>query len=436
MLQRAMLRLERTSTVRIGLVLLVVALVGGGALFQKQRITTELSRGDELRADFKRDYRLRANVTRVKIAGVPVGVVTGVEHDVDGAARVTMKLDKDHLSSLRTTPSAAIRPTTLLGGNYYVDLKPGGDPGEPEDVIPVERTTTPVELDHVLETLNPEARTSMQRTVRRLDGTLGKAGRRELKRLLVSAPDTLGPAAEVLSGLRGTRPGTDLAVVVRDLGTTARVLTAKRGELESVLAGLTSASAVLDRQRQPLATGIRILPGTLRTARTGLAALGGTLDTLEVTARAARPVADELDGLLTELEPALAAAQPVVRDLRPALRDLRPVVRQLVPTAPIATNVLQDLDGEPLKRLNGPITDTVLSPWKGTGEYAGGGGNSVPFYIELGNMIAGANNVGRMTDRNGSTIHFQPGFGIGSVSGTPINFERLVNRLVAPGGSR
>jgi phospholipid/cholesterol/gamma-HCH transport system substrate-binding protein len=371
----------------------------------------------------------------VKIAGVKVGVVTDVDHDVDGATRVTMKLDKGHLTSLRTAPSAAIRPTTLLGGNYYVELKPGGDPGEPGGVIPVARTTTPVELDHVLEVLNPEARTSMQRTIRRLDGALGNGGSRELDQLLAGAPDTLGPASEVLAGLRGTRPDTDLTTLVRDLGTTVRVLTHKRGELESVLRGLDSTSGVLERNRRPLAAAVRILPGTLKSARTGLVALGGTLDELEATAHEARPVASKLDGLLAELEPALVQAQPVVRDLRPTLRDLRPVMRRLVPTAFLGTRVLKDIDGAPLERLNGPIIDTVLSPWKGTGEYAGGG-NSTPFYIELANMIAGAVNVGRMTDPNGATIHFQPGFGIGSVSGTPMSFERLVNRLIAPGGSR
>jgi phospholipid/cholesterol/gamma-HCH transport system substrate-binding protein len=394
-----------------------------------------LSPGDQIQADFHRDYRLRPYVTKVKISGVKVGTVTDVDHDVDGATRVSMKLDHDHLSVLRSAPSAAIRPTTLLGGNYYVDLVPGGDPGQPDGVIPVDRTTTPVELDHVLEVLNPEARKSLQRTVRRLDGALGNGGSREVDHLLADAPDTLTPVSQVVSGLRGTRPDTDLTAVVQDLGNAARVLTENRGQLESVLAGLDSTSAVLDRHRLPLAAAVRVLPATLQTARTGLESLGGTLDQLEVTAGKARPVAAQLDDLLAELEPALAEAQPVVRDLRPTLRDLRPVVRQLVPTAATGTQVLHDVDGAPLERVNGPVMDAVLSPWKGTGEYAGGG-NSTPLYIELGNMLAGLNNVGRMTDRNGATINFQPGFGIGSVSGTPISFERLVNRLIAPGGER
>jgi phospholipid/cholesterol/gamma-HCH transport system substrate-binding protein len=40
-----------------------------------------------------------------------------------------------------------------------------------------------------------------------------------------------------------------------------------------------------------------------------------------------------------------------------------------------------------------------------------------------------------MTDRNGSTIHFQPGFGVGSLSGTPISFEQLLMQLAYPWGT-
>jgi phospholipid/cholesterol/gamma-HCH transport system substrate-binding protein len=434
MLKRAMLRLEGASTVRIGAVLVTLLVVVGLGLFQKNRISTVFSSGEKVQADFSRDYRLRAYVTKVKIAGVRVGVVTAVEHDVDGATRVTMKVDKGSSVKLRSTPSAAIRPTTLLGGNYYVDLKPGGDPKKFTGVIPATRSTTPVELDRVLEALKPSARESLQRTIPRLDTTLGKKGQREVQELLSSAPDTFKPATPVLQALRGNRPKTDLSVLVKDLGQAARGLTRSHGELEQAIEGLHSTAEVLDRNKRPLADAISSMPDTLRNARSGLKALSSTLDEVDATAEKARPVARELSGLLTRLEPALIAARPLVHDLRPALRDIRPVVSGLVPSAKLATGILDDVDGGTLERLNGPIMTTLRSPFTGTGVYAGGG-NSTPLYKELGNLIAGMNNAGRMTDKNGSTIHFQPGFGIGSVSGTPISFEQLIKALLYPGGS-
>jgi phospholipid/cholesterol/gamma-HCH transport system substrate-binding protein len=435
MLKRAMLRLEGASTARVGAVLLVMSVLIGFGLFQKSRIMTTLHSGDQVRADFSRDYRLRPYVTKVKIAGVRVGLVTGVKHDVDGVTHVTMKVDKGTPVKLRSTPSASVRPTTLLGGNYYVELKPGGDPATFSGVIPTSRTTTPVELDRVLEALQPTARDSLQRTIPRLGEALDANGRRQLKSLLAGAPDTFEPAASVLHGLRGTRPDQDLTTLVRDLSGGARAMTQDRGALEKAIEGLQSTSIVLDNQKRPLAQAIAVLPATLRNARGGLLALGTTLDELKSTSDDARPIARNLGGLFDKLEPALAAARPVVRDLRPTLADIRPVVLDLVPSADLANGVIADVNAGPLKRLNGPIMTTLSSPWSGTGEYAGGG-NSHPFYQELGNLIAGMNNASRMTDRNGSTIHFQPGFGLGAVSGLPISFEQLVKSLLYPGGSK
>jgi phospholipid/cholesterol/gamma-HCH transport system substrate-binding protein len=433
MVKRALLRLENVSTVRIGAVLLVVSLLLGFALFQKGRIFTTFRSGEKVQADFSRDYRVRPYVTKVKIAGVKVGVVTSVDHE-SGHTRITMKVDKGTTRILRAAPSAAIRPTTLLGGNYYVALQPGGDPASFAGVIPTSRTTTPVELDRVLETLQPAARTSLQRTIPELGSTLDARGQRQVKGLLADAPDALTPAGKVLSGLRGTNPD-DLTTIVEDLGATARAMTRNNGELQRSLTGLDSLSSVLDRESGPIARSIDLLPSSLQTARTGLDSLDSTLDQVKATAEDARPIARQLGPLMDRLGPALTAARPVVRDLRPTLGDIRPVVEQLVHSASLGTRVLSDVNGGPLSRLNGPIMKTFRSPWSGTGQYAGGG-NSTPFYQELANTIAGMDNASRMTDHNGSTIHFQPGFGLGSVSGLPISFEQLVKSLLYPGGVR
>jgi len=435
MVKRTLLRLERVSTIKVGTVLLVLAVVIGVGLFQKNRIMTTLHGGQQVRADFSRDYHLRPFVTKVKIAGVRVGVVTAVEHATDGTTHVTMKVDDGTLDKLRSTPSAAVRPSTLLGGNYYVDLRPGGDPASFAGVIPTSRTTTPVELDRVLEVLQPSARTSLCRTVARLDQTLGAEDRRELKALLASAPDSFREATPVLDAVRGTRPQQDLSTLTRDLGGAARAMTQDHGELERAISGLRVTSVVLDQNSGPLSQAISTLPGTLRTSRVGLRALGTSLDQLKATSNAARPTAASLDTLLGKLKPALAAARPVVRDLRPTLADIRPVVVDLVPSVGLANGVISDVDGDPLKRLNGPVMTALRSPWRGTGLYAGGG-NDHPMYIELANLIAGMDNAAKMTDRNGSTIHFQPGFGLGSVSGLPISLEQLTKSLLYPGGSR
>ncbi|TWH00870.1 phospholipid/cholesterol/gamma-HCH transport system substrate-binding protein [Nocardioides sp. J9] len=432
MLLKALHRFERFSAPRVGVVAITLLVLFGVTLFQKTQITTFLSPGDDMTVAFDRDYQLRSHVTKVKVAGVPVGIVTDVEHRKDGTAVATLHLEKGVKDKLRSDPGAVIRPTTLLGGNYYVELSPGGDPGE-VDAIGVDRTTTPVELDRVLEVLKPEARTSTQRTVRRLDALLDEPGRDAIHGLVDDAPATLRPLGTTLKALRGKSKG-DLRKLVSSLDDTARTLNDNRDSLDAALAGLSDVSSTLAASAPDVAAAVDDLPQTLRATRAGLGALDHSLGELRDVSDDAVPTAERLSTTLRALDPALRELRPVLRDLRPALADLRPVVDDLVPSAVDATRVLNDVDGPTLDRIKGPIVEKVNSDWHGTGEYAKGGNDTV-FYKELGDLIAGMNNAGRMTDRNGSTIHFQPGFGLGSVSNLPISLEQLMMQLAYPQGA-
>ncbi|WP_162261053.1 MULTISPECIES: MlaD family protein [unclassified Nocardioides] len=409
----------------------------GVSLFQKQKLSTYLTPGMEtVSAQFAGDYRLRPFVTKVKVSGIAVGVVTSVEPDGDGA-KVTMDLDSGTSAKLGASPSAAIRPSTLLGGNYYVELKPGGDPARFKGTIPLAQTSVPVELDRVLEALQPDVRTSMRGTIANSRQALDAPTRKEIKELLQHAPNSLDGADGVLRALRGERPEKDLGALVSGLEATARALTKNRGDLDKALAGLDGTADVIGRNGPALRDAVADLPDSLRTAREGLDALDGTLTSVREVSESARPTVRELDGALASLEPALRSARPLMNELVPTLNDLRPVVQDLLQTSVRATEVLGDLDGKPLERVTGPITDMVLSPWHGPeGSLYEGNGNDTPFYQELGYMAAGGSASGNMTDRNGPTLHFQPGAGPGTVTGLPISFEDLFRKLLRPDGSR
>lgn len=432
MLTKALHRFERFSAPRVGVVAITLLVLVGVTLFQKTQIMTFLSPGDEMKVAFARDYQLRSHVTRVKVAGVPVGIVTDVEHEPDGAAIATLHLEKGVKEKLRQDPGAALRPTTLLGGNYYVELTPGGDPGEAK-AIGVDRTTTPVELDRVLETLKPEARVSTQRTIRRLDATLDAPGRRAVHGVVDEAPATLRPLGVTLSSLRGERPA-DLRKLVSSLDGTARTLNDNRESLESALSGLSEVSGTLAASSPDVSEAVEDLPETLSATRSGLDALDHSLAEVRDVSDDALPTARRLSTTLSALRPALTELRPVLRDLRPALADLRPLVDDLVPVAVDGTTILEDVDGPALDRVKGPIIEELNSDWHGTGMYAKGGGDTL-FYKEIADFIAGMNNSSRMTDRNGSTIHFNPGVGVGSLSNLPISFEQLLMQLAYPQGA-
>ncbi|KQY55692.1 hypothetical protein ASD11_14350 [Aeromicrobium sp. Root495] len=436
MVNHVVRRIRAVPPRHIGLIMLATVLLLGVALFQKQKISTVARPGEVVTAKFTGDYRLRDYVTKVKIAGVSVGVVTKVSSTDDGHALVKMKVDGGTREILRSSPTAAIRPATLLGGNYYVDLVPRGERRPLDHTIAAKNTTLPVELDRVADALTPTVRSSIQNTTRDLARTLDADGQREVKQLLRDAPDVLQDGTPVVAALRGNNPDQDLTRLVSDLETAASVMTAKRGELDASLRSLSQVSGVLGRQGDDVARAVGDLPTTLRTTRTGLDALSSTLGEVRSTADDARPAVKQLDPLFEHLEPALREAAPLLQDLPATLADLEPVVRQLVPTATTATDVLGDVEGSPLDRLNGPVMDTVLSPWKGEkgGPYETSG-NSTPFYKELAYMFAGLNDSAKETDSNGATLGFQPGIGVGSLSGLPISLEKVIGGILYPNGS-
>ena len=391
---------------QIGLVLVAVTLVAGWALFNRQRILTELDSGTELTVEFDRNYRLQSYSSKAKIAGVPVGLVTDVE-EADGRAIVTVKLDDDDVDKLGTEPTAQIRPATLLGGGIHIEFEPGGDPGRPEGRITTDRTDIPVELDRVLEVLGSDAQDGLQSTITQFDDTLRNGGSEAFEGLLDTAPGALEPTAPVLDALGGEHDG-DLARAVRDLAAVARTLQGDGSDLPELLDAAAPVARILGAEAPAIDSALADLPRTASSARGALAELDGLLTNLEATAPAAIPVVRELGELLAATEPVLADARPVVADLRAVLDDATPLLDDLGPTVVDTTGIANDVDGPVVDRIVGPVVDTLLSPYQGS---------PTLLYEELGFLQAGLAGFSQGTDVNGAYLNFSPGIGTDSLGG-------------------
>ncbi|MHA6792277.1 MlaD family protein [Pseudonocardia bannensis] len=431
-MKRLSLHRGSAATGLVGIVLFAIFMV---ALFQKSAILTALRPGVTVVAEFTRQYKLEAHRSAVKLAGTPVGVVSSVEPTDHGTVAVSLKIDSETVGKIGSAPTAEIRPTTVLGGNYYVALTPGGDPVEfTAGTIPVERTGIPVELDTLLRAVPPQAQGALQGATLHLDDTLQAGAGDALRDLAREAPGALAPTGMVLDAVRGVRPDTDLAELVTDLNRTAEVVTRRDGQLESIVDSVATTSDVLAEQSWPLADAIATMPETLRVTRTGAEDLSGTLDRLTTTAESIRPAVQELDPLLEKLDPTLAEARPVLNDLRPLLEQARPMVEELVPTAQQGTEVLEDVRGPVLDRINGPIIDTFMSEWRGQAPKYPGGGNGNKFYEELGYLFTNMNNASKFYDQNGGMVRIQPGAGSSSLVNTPGGLDALLVQLGELGG--
>lgn len=410
--------LRPRSNKAAGVVVLVFLLVFALVSFNRPKIETTLSSGESLKAEFAGAYKLVPYQSVVKLAGVEVGTVTGVERSDDNGAVIDMKLDDGTVEKLGTQPRANVRPTLVLGGTYYVELVRGGKDGDVNEgsTIPKERTTLPVELDKVLSAVTPDANKAVQGTVANLDKTLKNAGRAELRRLIETAPGTLDPASDVLAALRGHEPRTDLTRLVKGLRNTATALNENDGQLAAILTDLDTVSSALADSSEPLAEVIDSGPETLRISREGLADLDGTLTKLDTTAKSFRPAARSLDPVLAELDTVLDIARPVIADAKVVVHDARPLVKDLVPTAVDANGMLNDLKGPVLNRVNGPIKKDLLSAWHGKGVYEGGGNDNY-LYEEVGFLLSDTADVFKYHDKNGAQGRLMAGVGINTPGG-------------------
>lgn len=421
-------KLRGLSPLQLGVIFVAFAALAGVALFSKAQILAYLRGGDTIQIHFAAAHRLRPDVSVVKVAGVKVGIVMGEQRQADGSTEVSVKVDHSALAVLGDAPSAQIRPATLLGGNYYVDLVPGGRPGAFSGSIPESRTSLPVEMDGLASSFTTPARQGVRASTRQLDSVLGAGGSAALRSLTRSASGTLTPATSVFGGLQGepTNGTHDLTRLVTGFDNASRVMASQDANLAATLDDLASISQVLDRRRIDLARTTASMPQTLDQTRGMLGRLNEVLTSLDNAAGPTRPTVQALGRLLAVTDPVLVKALPIVHQLRGVLADADPVVSGLVPIASNLQASLANLRGPVLDRVNGPIMKAVLSPWSGTGRYSGGGANR-PLYKEVGYMftnLAAAN----MFDANGAMISFLPGAGPGSISGLPISLEQFFSK--------
>lgn len=415
----------RRNPAFLGVVLLLVVLATFVVLFSKDKINSALMSGETITVQFDQNYKLRPHVSQVKVAYVPVGKVVDVERRDDGGAEVTLKVEEDVLDVLGSEPSATIRPTTLLGGSYFVDLQPGGDPGAFTAMdIPSDRTEVPVELDRVAMALQPDARAGLAGFTASTDEFLGEGGREAVERLVRSTPESMRATGVVLGAAAGTRPEKDLGNLVSGMESTARALTSTQGQLDAIAVGLDDLTGVLGRTGDEFAGAVEQMPAALAQAESGLAAFNETLATLEDVAPDARPVAQELARVLEEVAPVVAEARPVVRDLRVVAADAEPLLRDLVPAVTTGTQVLDDLQGPVLDRINGPVTDWLYEDFDPQGEYDMTDSEK-PNYQEIIYAFANLDRATNHMDQNGHAVAFQPGIGSGSVGGLPVSVEQL-----------
>ncbi|MGH2841189.1 MAG: MlaD family protein, partial [Solirubrobacteraceae bacterium] len=206
----------------------------------------------------------------VRIAGVNIGKVSGIEHTSPGAQSATLRLaiSDDDARPIHNDASAKIRPRIFLEGNFFVDLSPGSaSTGEMDDgdTIPADRTSNPVQFDQLLAALKSDTRNNLRRVFTEIGIAQSDGGAKAFNESLRYQPDAYKFTAIVSEALLGKAPG-DLGDWVRDQGIVSQALEADPAQLRALIVDFNATAAALADREGALRAAVRELPLTLRAA--------------------------------------------------------------------------------------------------------------------------------------------------------------------------
>jgi phospholipid/cholesterol/gamma-HCH transport system substrate-binding protein len=399
---------------------------------------------------FTHDFRLKAAFTSaqsirpgspVRIAGVNVGKVAGVERARDGeAALVVMEL-KDKALPIHRDATAKIRPRIFLEGNFFVDLRPGRPSSPTVDdghTLPVTQTATPVQFDQVLTALQNDTRVRLQQLLDGYGTALTARPRGApataadaLNRAAVHSGPALRDAALVAHAALGTEPH-DLSGLVAGLGRVTKALAGRERELQGVVSGLNRTTAALAARRVELRAAVRRLGPTVEHAGAALDSLGDALPATRAFAREVLPGIRATPGTIDASFPWIAQVRRLL-----SATELRGLARELSPaTADLATVIDGAVGLLPRARLAARCLTEVVLPTGDIRIAEGDLGTGTENYKEFWHALVGAAGESQNFDGNGSYVRFQTGGGAHTVTfGTPLN-RSLANAAAPPLGTR
>ena len=414
--------------------------------------TKELPWSDEgytAEATFANATTLRPN-SPVRIAGVNVGTVTSVDPAEDGeGATATFTVDPEGLP-LHDDATITIRPRLFLGGNYFLDLRPGS-PSAPDlpdgGDIPVTQTATAVQLDQVLTALQRSDRKNLGDFLEGYGSALddkptaamdvgmdpevqGLSGAEALNQSFNYGGRAGKSSSQVSQALLGEQAG-DLRGLIKASASVFQQLASRESQLSDLVTNFSITTGAFAAESRSLQDTLAELAPTVEQAQRDLPVINSAFPPLRAFARELTPSVKELPGTIRAGTPWLRQADKLVQR-----NELGGIVDDLHASTPVLSQGTANLSGLLLQlgrfsrcqsRVLTPTGDQVI-----TDDFATGQSNFREF---LYGTVAQAGQ-GATFDGNGQFLRVQGGGGPYEVGadipdGLPpndtINFGRAID---------
>jgi virulence factor Mce-like protein len=411
----------RPSNATIAIVFLLVFTIGPYLAFTGHVPFT--SYGYELKATFSNGVNISTN-SPVRIAGVDVGKVVGVERD-GNATTVTFTVEGKG-RPIHDDAFAAIRPRIFLEGNFFVDLSPGS-PSAPElgsgDTIPVSHTSTWVQIDQVLTALQAPVRADLSRLLEsygtalthkptaaedrtQLPEVRGKSAAEALNGVFKYGGDAGKYSAQVTNALLGTKPH-DLSRLVAGAGRAFGALARHEEDLKGLIVNFDTFTGALAVQSSNLSSTVNHLAPALEAAHSSLVSLNSTLPPLRAWAIEMKPAVEQLPAWIAAGKPWIEQAMPLLSGREGG--GLAKLLRESTPGFAEAAQAGKAIALPQLNRISlcttkviVPTGNQVIEDQFSTGQ---------PNYREFLYSLAAFSGWGSNFDGNGPFLRVQPGGG-------------------------
>lgn len=319
----------------------------------------------------------------VKVAGVPVGVVEGLQVTDEKKAAITLRIDNEDFIPWRKDASCVIRPQGLIG-EKFVECEPGSTsaptleqidsgPGEGERLLPLANTSSPVDIDLLNDILRLPYRQRLALLLSEFGTGLAGQGD-ELNEVIHRANPALRETDKLLADL--VDQNRVLANLARDADTALGPLARERRKVSDWIVQANATGEASAERRADISRGIDLLPEFLRELKPLMVdldefAVQGT-PVLRDLGAAAPKMDDLIKGLGTVAEAgnesfpslgdALEVGRPALIRARPLIQDLRKLGRQAAPATKdldLLTASLQQTGG--VERINDFLYYLALS---------------------------------------------------------------------------
>jgi phospholipid/cholesterol/gamma-HCH transport system substrate-binding protein len=251
----------------------------------------------------------------VQVGGRRIGRVADIKLTDDNQAEVKIQVEEPY-APLHQGTTAIIRSSSLSGiANRYISLVPGPNSApklDDDTLLGTDKTTTPVDLDQLFNTLDPKTRKDLQNVIQGSATQYRGRGRQANLGVKYFNP-AISTSAQVARELNRDQKAFEDFIVYTARATTA--LAERRGDLADLVTNANQTSAAIGDESAALNQALALLPGALRKANTTFVNLRATLDDLDPLVEASKPVAPKLAPFFRTLRPLLVESRPTLHNL-------------------------------------------------------------------------------------------------------------------------